>query len=161
MIARQKVAQHVILERPTAANHAQPLERGPVAGLPVVQQVAQYWVKLLFRWIPGFIQVVVDPRRIDGPDRRFGIGVSRQQYSRARPGYNSRERSRKSTPVMPGMRWSLKSSATGSWRAFNWAKVSRAAWPLAARITRYAAPYCRRRSWTTASKYAYVVIHRQ
>ncbi len=38
---------------------------------------------------------------------------------------------------MPGIRWSLNSSATGSCRVFSWARVSRAAWPLAARMTRY------------------------
>ena len=80
MVARQKVAQLVVLQRPAVPDHAQPLEGRPVAGLPVIQQVGQDRVELLFRRVPGLVQVVVDARGIDGPDGCFGVGVGGQQH---------------------------------------------------------------------------------
>jgi hypothetical protein len=127
MVAGEKAAHPMVPERPAVPDHAQPLKGRLIAGLPVSQEVGQHRIQLFFRRVPGFVQVVVDAGRVDGPDGRFGV-------------------SRNSTPVMPGMRWSLTSSATGSWRVFSWASVSNAAWPLAARMTLYVAPYSRRRS---------------
>ena len=57
-----------------------PSKRRLIAGLPVFQQVGQHRVQLLFRRVPGLVQVVVDAGRVDGPDGRFGVGIGGQQH---------------------------------------------------------------------------------
>ena len=69
--------------------------------------------------------------------------------------------SRNSTPVILGIRWSTRNSATGSPRSFSLPRVSSADSPESARKTRYSRAYRRLRSRSTARKHLRVVVHRQ
>ncbi len=87
--------------------------RGRV-GLPVLEQVVEHRVQPLLRRAPGLHQVVVEPDLVDRPDRGLGVGVGRQQHALGLRGHLQSAWARNSTPLIPGMRWSATSSATGS-----------------------------------------------
>ena len=79
MIAREEVADAVVVERPAVADDAQALKGRPVTCLPVLEQVVEDGVELLLRRVPGLVEVVVDAGGVDGADGRFGVGVGGEQ----------------------------------------------------------------------------------
>ncbi len=79
LAAGQKVPDLIGARRPAIAKHANAFKRRPVARRPVVQQIVNHGIKLLFRRVPGLEEIVMDFDVIDGADGRVGIGVSGEQ----------------------------------------------------------------------------------
>ena len=81
MIAGEKAAHPVILERPAVTDDAQPLEGRLIAGLPVLQQIGEDGVELFLGRVPGLVEVVMDACGVDGADGGLVVGVGREQYA--------------------------------------------------------------------------------
>ena len=62
--------------------------------------------------VPGFGQVAVDPAAVDGFDHRLDVGVAGEQDADGL-GTKVRDRASSSTPVMVGMRWSVRMTWIG------------------------------------------------
>src|ERR1700679_70021 len=61
------------------ANDAEAFKAWAVAGLPVIEEIGENRVELLFGWIPGLGEVVMNARGIDGLDGGLCIGISREE----------------------------------------------------------------------------------
>ncbi len=78
-IAGEEVANAVVCRGPARADDANALIGGLVALLPGFEQIVEYGVELLFGWVPGLVEVVVDLGGVDGADGGFGVGVGGQE----------------------------------------------------------------------------------
>ena len=65
--------------RPSAAQQPQSVERRPVAGGPVGEQVVEYRVELLLGRVPGLEEVLVEADLVDRSNGDVGVGVGGQQ----------------------------------------------------------------------------------
>ena len=70
----------MVLERPAVSNDPQALKRRTVACFPVIQKIREDRVEFFLRRVPRLIEVVVDPRGIDGADRGLSIGVRGKKH---------------------------------------------------------------------------------
>ncbi len=75
LVSRQEVPHLVVRRGPPRTDNPQPLEWSFVGVVPVVEQIVEYGIKLLLGRVPGLRQIIVNARRIDGPDCGLGIGV--------------------------------------------------------------------------------------
>src|SRR5216684_8549693 len=75
-IACQKIAQLIRTRRPSRTQHTNSLKCGTVRSLPVVEQVIQLGIKVLFRRVPGLQEKVIDVDLIDRADGGASIGIS-------------------------------------------------------------------------------------
>ena len=120
LVAREEIFD-VVRARATSGcpSTRMPSNGGRKAGLPVVEQIVEHGIELLLGRIPGLQQVVVDARLVDRADGRVRVGVGGQEHAlgigvRARwPAPETRR------PIIPGIRWSTRKSATGSFRTCN------------------------------------------
>ena len=78
-VAGEEIANAVVCRGPAGADDPDAFEGGFVALLPGLEQVVQHGIKLLFRRIPGLVEVVVDLCGVDGADGCFGVGVGGQE----------------------------------------------------------------------------------
>ncbi len=78
-VAREELADVVIGRGPACADDDDPFIGRLVALLPGFEQVVEHGVELLFRRVPGFVEVVVDFGGVNGADRGFGVGVGGQE----------------------------------------------------------------------------------
>jgi hypothetical protein len=80
LVARQELARRVALGRPARSHHADPFERRARPVEPTREQVVEHRVEPLLGRVPGFHQIVVEARFVDGGDRRGGVGVGGEQH---------------------------------------------------------------------------------
>jgi hypothetical protein len=139
LVAGQELLGRLRLRRPLVPEHGDAGERRPAARPPLGEQLVQRRVEPLLRRVPRLEQVAVEVDVVDGPDGRVGVGV-RVSSTRLAPGARSIACSRKSIPVIPGIRWSASSSAICSPRSVSSCSASSAERPSSARTTRWSAP---------------------
>src|SRR6185437_7064231 len=66
--------------RELIADHLDAFERRPEIGLPVVEQIIDHGIELLFRRIPGLHQVIIQLNIVDGLDRGVGVRIGGEQH---------------------------------------------------------------------------------
>jgi hypothetical protein len=67
--------------RPAVAQHAYAFKLRRECRSPVLQQLVEHGIEVLFRWIPGLEQVMIDARFVDRSDRCVSVSVSCQQHT--------------------------------------------------------------------------------
>src|SRR2546429_5201110 len=100
------------------ANEAKTFEWRAVSYLPVIKQVFQDGIEMLFGWVPWLSQVVVEFHLVHGEDSNVCICIGSQQDALG-IGEEVHGCSRNSTPVRCGMRWATSRRATGSFRSLS------------------------------------------
>ena len=78
-IARQEILDRVRSRRPLVSDQAQARRLRQGLGLPRVEQIVDHREEAFLGRIPWLRQVVIEMRLVDGPDRRFDVGVGGQQ----------------------------------------------------------------------------------
>ena len=100
VVAREEVAEPVALGAPAVGQEAEAAVAGPVAGLPVGEEVVEGRVELVLGRVPGLEEVVVDAAVVDGGDGRVGVGVGRQEDA-LRPGRDVGDLAQQADSVEP------------------------------------------------------------
>src|SRR6202012_5289215 len=74
-VAGQELANVMVCRGPARTDNANAFVRSLVALLPCLEEIVQHGIELLFGWVPGFVEVVVNLRGVDGANRGFRVGV--------------------------------------------------------------------------------------
>src|SRR6266481_1797581 len=80
-VTHKKVACLVGLRREAATYNSQAPNRWTRARPPIGQEIVDYWIQVLFRWLARLDQEIVNPRLFDRLNRVFSVAKCREQYA--------------------------------------------------------------------------------